>query len=82
MKYARVFLRGADNPLRWIDVPLGNGSFPAFCVTVRMNGHIGPQSECPVWVPIDEIKYMVEIEGGSPTPVQFFGLGPNNGKPN
>lgn len=68
MKYARVFLKGADNPLRWLDVPLGNGSFAGFCSTVRMSGCITPTLDCPAWVPFDEIKYMTEIETGTPDP--------------
>ena len=65
MKYARVFLKGTDNPLRWVDVPLGNGAFAGFVSTVRMNGAVVPQPDCNVMVPYDEIKYMVEIETGT-----------------
>lgn len=80
MKYARVFLKGADNPLRWVDVPLGNGTFTGFCSTVRMDGCIPPHPDFNVWVPLDEIKYMVQIETAEPMPVPsvFFA----EGKPN
>lgn len=74
MKYARVFLKGSDNPLRWVDVPL-TGSFAGFCATVRMQGCITPLDGWPVWVPFDEIKYIVEIETGSATPVPHFDFG-------
>ena len=78
MKYARVFLKGTDNPLRWVDVPLGTGSFAGFCSTVRMSGAIIPQPDCNVWVPVDEIKYMVEIETGTPPILMPY----QEGKPN
>ena len=72
MKYARVFLKGSDNPLRWVDVPLNTGTFGGFCSTVRMQGAIMPMEGWAVWLPFDEIKYMVEIETGTPTPPGFF----------
>lgn len=79
MKYARVFLKGSDNPLRWVDVPL-NGSFAGFCATVRMQGCIPPTDNWPLWLPFDEIKYMVEIEVAAPIAPGFFYEG--GGKPN
>ena len=81
MKYARVFLKGSDNPLRWVDVPL-QGDFASFCVTVRMNGCILPMPNWPIWLPFDEIKLMAEIEVNGPsTGARIFGF-PTEGKPN
>lgn len=79
MKYARVFLKGGDNPLRWVDVPL-NGTFAGFCATVRMQGCITPQDNWNVWIPFDQIAYMVEIETTTPVSGIFFPSG--EGRPN
>lgn len=67
MKYARCFLKGSDNPLRWIDMPLGEGgSFAAFITTIRLNGAVYPQPDMAVFIPFDQIKLAIEIEGGAP----------------
>jgi hypothetical protein len=67
MKFARCFIKGSDNPLRWLDVPLGEGgSFAAFITTIRLNGAVYPQPGFQVFLPFDEIKFAIEIEAGAP----------------
>jgi hypothetical protein len=83
MKYARVFLKGSDNPLRWVDVPLQGSDFANFVVMTRMQGAIQPQAGWPIWVPFDEIKFMAEIEVSEQTPgTRLFGFPTEGSKPN
>jgi hypothetical protein len=69
MKFARCFLKGSDNPLRWVDVPLPDGPqmFINFITTVRINGAVYPSPAMQVFIPFDEIKLALEIEAGAPT---------------
>jgi hypothetical protein len=68
MKFARCFLKGPDNPLRWIDYPLPEApqAFINFITTVRINGAVYPQPGMQVFIPFDEIKLAFEIEAGAP----------------
>ena len=69
MKFARCFLKGSDNPLRWIDYPLPDGpqSFINFITTVRINGAVYPQPGMQGFIRFDQIKLALEIEAGAPT---------------
>jgi hypothetical protein len=80
MKYARVFLKG-EGTLRWVDAPLGTGTFVNFCVSVTMAGAVLPQEGWHAWVPLDQIKLIVEIDTaltGLPASSFIF----EGGKPN
>jgi hypothetical protein len=68
MKFARCFLKGSDNPLRWIDYPIDDSpnSFASFVTTVRINGGAYPAPNMPAFVPWDEIKFIIGIETGAP----------------
>ena len=61
-KYARVFLKG--EPHVWVDYNIPEGSSLANFVTfIRMQGFIAPDGACQVYVPLDAIKMIIQIEG-------------------
>jgi hypothetical protein len=68
MKFARCFLKGSDNPLRWIDYPIDDSpnAFAQFVTTVRINGGAYPAPNLAAFVPWDEIKLIIGIEMGAP----------------
>jgi hypothetical protein len=67
MKYARCFLKGADNPMRWIDVPLPDmpHAFMNFITTIRLNGAVLPVPQFNVFLPFDQIKIALEVDASS-----------------
>jgi hypothetical protein len=68
MKFARCFLKGSDNPLRWIDFPIDDSpdAFASFVTTVRINGGAYPTPNLMAFAPFDEIKFIIGIETGAP----------------
>jgi hypothetical protein len=68
MKFARCFIKGSDNPLRWIDFPLPDDpqAFMGFVTTVRLNGAAYPVPGLQAFIPFDEIKFMIYVDAGAP----------------
>lgn len=62
-KYARVFLKG--NTEQWVDFPLPQGDLRAFIAAIRMQGFIGPDGATQCYIPLDEIRMIMQVEGVS-----------------
>jgi hypothetical protein len=57
-KYARVFLKGGS----YIDFKLQN-DLAQFILALNLSGYLGPDGTVQVYIPRDEIRLIVQIEG-------------------
>ena len=81
MRFARVYLKGSDCPLRWVDWPLnGDISLGHWVTMARMQGGLFPEGNLAVFIPFDEIKFIIEISS-EVSQSRLFVM-PNDGKPN
>lgn len=63
-KYARVMIKGDHEIV--MDFPIADGmDFPQFIAAIRAQGFIGPDGRTQCYVPLDQIKCIMQIEAAN-----------------
>jgi hypothetical protein len=63
-KIARVYLKGQID--RWIDFPIPtDGTLGQFIAAIRIQGFVGPDGGAQAYIPLDEIKMILQMETGN-----------------